>query len=396
MRKVHFLSLLILSIIACCIEIDISVPSFPDMAAYFSASEMQIQMTIAYNFLGFCFAALFYGPLSESFGRRRLMIIGNACLLLGAAGCAFSPSIQFLWVARFLQGIGAATSAVLVFAIVADVYKGSEATKIIAVMNAIITVCMAIAPVSGAFINEAIGWRGNYGVVALISLVSWCLLVIFLPETKPEVRPFKPIDIWLDYKKILSSIPFLCASFIPTLMYSAFLSFVASASFLYIDTFGLSIRMYALHQGFIVAAFSLVSLYSNSVIVRYGAKQCVLAAIIIAPILSTVFILVTLFDPHSPYLITGIMSLYCVCFAVCYPAIFSRSMEIFPEIKGTASSAIMGMRAFISSAFLVLSGYLYNGEPFRVALVGSLAILLVIGLAISLLKNQVFWVGDVN
>ncbi|WP_255453541.1 MFS transporter [Wolbachia endosymbiont of Atemnus politus] len=110
------------------IEIGISVPSFPDIVRYFDVSEGRIQLTIAYNFLGFCIGGLFLGPLSECYGRRRIMIIGNTLLLIGAVGCVFSPSVFWLLISRFIQGTGVSTS-VVVFAIVADSYKGDEAVK---------------------------------------------------------------------------------------------------------------------------------------------------------------------------------------------------------------------------------------------------------------------------
>jgi len=159
--------LLILSLIAKFIEIDISVPSFPDIVRYFNVSEGTIQLTIAYNFLGFCIGGLFFGPLSECYGRRRIMIIGNTLLLIGAVGCVFAPSVFSLLIFRFIQGIGASTS-VVVFAIVADSYQGDKAIKFIGIMNSVLTVVMAIAPVLGSFINEIVGWRGNYATVAIL------------------------------------------------------------------------------------------------------------------------------------------------------------------------------------------------------------------------------------
>ena len=129
------------------------------MAHYFGVSGGVIQLTIAYNALGFCLSSLFYGPLSESYGRRNVMIAGNAILVIGAIGCVFAPSIPFLLVSRFIQGIGASTSAVVTFAMIADTYKGGQAIRFIGIMNSILTILMAIAPVIGSFINEAVGWR---------------------------------------------------------------------------------------------------------------------------------------------------------------------------------------------------------------------------------------------
>ena len=99
--------LLVISLLTCCVEVDISVPSFPDISDYFNISDGLTQMTVALNFFGFCLSSVVYGPLSDSFGRRKVMIIGNAIMMLGACGCAFAPNIEFLLCSRLLQGIGA-------------------------------------------------------------------------------------------------------------------------------------------------------------------------------------------------------------------------------------------------------------------------------------------------
>lgn len=207
--------ILIVSLIAKFIEIDISVPSFPDIVRYFNVSEGAIQLTIAYNFLGFCIGGLFFGPLSECYGRRRMMIIGNTLLLIGAVGCVFAPSVFWLLISRFIQGVGASTS-VVVFAIIADNYQGDKAVKFIGIMDATLTVVMAIAPTLGSFINEAVGWRGNYATVAVICLISWTLLLLALPETKKERVNFSLKKMMQDYRKLLSSPKFIALSLIPS------------------------------------------------------------------------------------------------------------------------------------------------------------------------------------
>jgi MFS transporter, DHA1 family, multidrug resistance protein len=232
-----FMPLLILSLITCCIEIDISVPGFPDMAKFFNVSEGAIQLTIAYNFLGFCLAGLFYGPLSDCYGRRKMMILGNGLLLIGAVGCAFAPSLFILFVSRFIQGLGASASAVVVFAMIADAYTGEKAIKLIGIMNSALTVLMAIAPIIGSFINQAVGWRGNYAIVATMSLISWLLLVFLLPETKKEFEPFHVNKVLNNYKTLFCNAKFLKSSLIPSLQCSAYFSFVACGVFLYTETF---------------------------------------------------------------------------------------------------------------------------------------------------------------
>src|SRR5690606_12128003 len=148
-------------------------------------------------------------------------------LSVGALGCVFAPSISWLLGTRFIQGLGAATSAVVVFTMITDVYSGTKAIRLVAWMNSILTTIMAIAPVLGGFINDAIGWRGNYGVVALVCIFSWILLVFLLPETKNDLEDFNIKKIFMAYVSLLSSFKFVSASLVPSLLYSAYMSFVA-------------------------------------------------------------------------------------------------------------------------------------------------------------------------
>lgn len=367
--------LLILSLIAKFIEIDISVPSFPDIVHYFNVSEGTIQLTIAYNFLGFCIGGLFFGPLSECYGRRRIMIIGSTLLLIGAVGCVFAPSIFWLLISRFVQGIGVSTS-VVVFAIVADSYKGDEAVKFIGIMNSVLTVVMAIAPVLGSFINEIVGWRGNYATVAILCLISWVLLLFLLPETKKDRDAFSLKKIMKDYRKLLSSPRFVTLSLMSSLFSAAYMSFITCGPFLYMETFGLSSTIYALHQGAIVVCFSLISLFAGKILQKLGAIWCVISGTSVGAIGSLLLVIFSIIVPHSFYLVTLSMIIFSIGCAICQPVIFNASINVFPEIKGTASSAVSFIRAFIMAIFIGLISYVYNGQAISVAVLVLSAIVL--------------------
>lgn len=365
-----FIFVLLFSLIVCAVEVDLSVPSFPAMMTYFGVTEGKIQLTVAYNFLGFCLGSLLWGPLSERKGRRPVMMIGNALLLLGAVGCVLAPSIDFLLGARLIQGIGASCPAVVVFAMIADRYEGDpKAVKLIGIMNAVLTSLMALAPALGGFVNEAVGWRGSYALVALIALLAWLSIVFFLPETKTKMQS------GLNMKEMLkmgSDFTFLAASFIPSLLYSAYLVFVTSASFIYIDTYGFSMLEYVLNQGAVVAAFAIVSFLTSGrgrSRVNWGVFLSVLGVL------------------ASYYFLTFGMILFAIGFAITYPVVFTASLEIFPDSKGTASSLIMSQRAFLNAAFIALIGYYFDGTAFMVSTVMLGAIIIVLFLTYFLLKS---------
>lgn len=387
----YFLPLLILSLIACCIEVDISVPSFPDMGRYFNVDDGIIQMTIAYNFLGFCLGAAVYGPLSDVYGRRPIMVWGNAILAIGAVGCVIAPSTSFLLGTRLIQGIGASASAVVVFAIIADAYpEKDKAAKLIGAMNGVFTTIMAAAPIVGGFINEAVGWRGNYGIVALICIVSWVFLSFFLPETKRTFESFHLSKIKKGYQQLLTSIPFISASVVPSLSYACYLSFITQAPFLYTETYELTLMSYVLHQCVIISVFSITSLFSGPIIQKLGARDCITKGVSLSGLSALGMVLVALLTPKSPYLMTFFMSLGGLGAAVSYPVIFAGSLEIFPDIKGTASSVIMSMRSFLCFAFIALTSYLYNGNPLRIALIVLGGNLICLFFTLNLLRSEPF------
>lgn len=386
----YFPVLLVISLLTCCIEVDISVPSFPDISDYFDISDGLTQMTVSVNFLGFCLSSIVYGPLSDVLGRRRIMIIGNAVMMVGAIGCVGAHSIEFLLLSRFVQGVGASTSAVVTFAMIADVYSAEKSARLIGSMNSLITVFMSLAPIAGSFLNELVGWRGNYSAIALVSIISWLILYFLLPETKSEYQKLSARKIAGDFKTLLWDKRFLVASSVPSLYHAGWISFVSCSSFLYMETYGLPIMHYALHQGAIISAFSLTSFYSGKINQLIGERQCVIYGMIFNFSASLLMFLLSMISDNSPYL-TSICMMTCgVASAISYPVIFSKSLEIFPQIKGTASSAIMAMRALICAWFVTISSYFYSGHLITVAIVLLIVATLIILLSISLLKMMAF------
>lgn len=364
MNKKFLPHLLILALINSCIELEISAPSFPDIVDALNTTESRVGLTITLNLIGFSLAALFYGPLSEVYGRRKIMLIGNGILTIGAIGCVIAPTIEWLLAARFVQGIGAATSAVVVSAIIADVYRTDRAARLYGVMNAIFTSLMAAAPILGGLINETIGWRGNYGVVAAICIVSWGALYWFLPESKPTKEDWHIGRIVADYKKLLSSPLFLSWAAIPSILYGCYLAFVAIAPFIYMEKFGMSMFAYTLNQGAVIAAFALASVVSGKTTAKLGVGSTLATAFALSLAGSGLML-----GAQGSLMLTSSMSLFSVGFALIYPIIFARSVEIFPEIKGTASSAIMGMRYLICSAITAIASFLYSGHSLTLAAV---------------------------
>jgi DHA1 family bicyclomycin/chloramphenicol resistance-like MFS transporter len=380
--------LLLLSLVCACVEIDLSVPSFLDIAGFFGVSDSIIQSTITYNFLGFFIGALFMGPLSDTYGRRKIMLAGNAILFLGAVGCTYAPSIYFLLASRFVQGVGASTSVVLVYTIIADLYDNNKAIRLFGVMNAALAIVLAGAPALGGFINLAIGWRGSYALVALFSAITWLLLLWKLPESKNQLVRFNLTTMYDDYKQLVTNSRFIAAAMIPNLLFAAYMAYMATSAFIYMGTFDLPIYAFVGHQTIIVLFFTLTSIFSSKIIALLGPYKTAQYGVMLTVLSALMLIIFSYEEVYSAYLTTILMSLFSIGFAMCYPVIFADSLSIIPILHGPANSFIMSSRALLTSLFTGLVCYVYAGQPINFALAFGLGIFCAFIFAMFWLKES--------
>ena len=372
--QISLVFLIIVSLLGCCMEIDLSVPSFPSIMAYFGASEIQVQNTLSLNFLAFCISGLLYGPLSESWGRRGLMLFGATCFLVGATGCVFSHSIYELMFWRFVQGLGASSTLVLGFAMISDRYSGDVAARHIGKINAYVTIFTAAAPILGSMIVYYFTWQVNFMVIAMIALFAWILLALGLPETKAQTQSLNVKQIFTDYKSILSHREFQLYALMPNMLVTAYLTFVGSAAFYYMNTCKLPVLVYALHQGLLVGFFSLTSFNADKVVKLIGSSRAVLLGMLCSGIGTVLFILFAFVVPTKPTLVTGAICLCAVGAAFPMSVTFAQSLEIIPSLKGACSSFIMSSRLLLSSVAVMLTGVFFDGSMRPVALINATAI----------------------
>ncbi len=253
--------LLILSI-ACWAEMDLFVPSLPQMVTDFGTTDQTIQLTLSLNFLGFFISSLFCGAMADAFGRRPVLIGGSILFVIGGCFCVFSTHIVPFLIGRFIQGIGVSGPATVTTAVIGDLYEGDRQMKLQSLMNSIITITMALAPLVGVAIAVEFGWRANFGVIAILAVVGLVAASVVIPETLPveRRRALRVKDLIATYKLLLFSREFvlpvvgLCALITP------YFIFIGVISLLFIGELNLPMSEYVFYQGSVVGVFALFSL----------------------------------------------------------------------------------------------------------------------------------------
>ena len=168
--------------------IDTYLPAFPAIAAGLNATPLQMQQTLSAYLFAFAFMALFHGSLSDSFGRRPVVLWGLGIFTLASAGCALSPTIGWLVFFRALQGLSAGGGIVVARAVIRDLFPQAQAQKVMSQVTIFFGIAPAIAPMMGGWVSEHLPWQSVFwlltAIAALLLLTNWRLL----PESLPRER----------------------------------------------------------------------------------------------------------------------------------------------------------------------------------------------------------------
>jgi DHA1 family bicyclomycin/chloramphenicol resistance-like MFS transporter len=170
------------------LAIDLYLPALPSMADGLAATPEAVEASVAVFLGGFALGMLFYGPISDHYGRRRVVLGGIALFTLASLGCMATDSVGHLIAARFIQAIGGGAASVLARAVVQDVYKDSEAIQKLSLMGMVMAVAPVVAPLLGSLILLVSGWRGTFGALFAWGVLSLALVSKFLPESLPPER----------------------------------------------------------------------------------------------------------------------------------------------------------------------------------------------------------------
>lgn len=334
--------------------IDMYLPALPEIGRSLGAGTEAVQASLMVFFISLGVGQLVFGPLSDMFGRKLPLYIGLAVFLAGSIGCVFAPDIETLIAFRFVQGLGACAGMVIPRAVVRDLHTGTEAARLMSLLMLVFSVSPILAPLAGSFVIEAAGWRGVFWVVTVLAALGILLLALCLGETRPRAHRVESsiAGALSAYRSLLTDRQFLGLTFIGAFGIASFFAYLANSSFVLIEHYGLSPRLYSVFFSINAVSFIGVSQCTAWLAARFGFGQIVRVAVTGYAAAMVVLLAVTLAGVDQLAVLAGLLFVGYGFLGLVIPTTSVLALEDHGAVAGTAS-ALMGTLQFVTGAVVI-------------------------------------------
>lgn len=355
----------------------IFLPAVPVIKKTFEVSNDIAQLTLSLSMLAIAFGTLFYGPLSDKYGRRPIMFLGIAITIIGSIFCWLADSITWLIVGRFIQAFGGAVGLVLARAIVRDVYGAEEAARVIATLVMVMVVVPMLSPALGGELLDRFGWESAFVVVAIASAIIFVLLIPGLPETLNDPVPFEGIGSMLKtFLSLFESRAFCGYAFCVTFVSVVFFSFISAAPEIMVSVLNRPPTEYGYYFVMIPVGF----MAGNYVARHFGRKMSIDKMIRVgasATIIGISFaIALQLAGIHDPFALFAPIAIATFGNGITLPNAQAAAINEFPQFAGSASGLTGFLQMSVSAIAAQLVAFIFNGTVYPLLLLMLAAALL--------------------
>jgi DHA1 family bicyclomycin/chloramphenicol resistance-like MFS transporter len=322
------------------------VPALPILTTTFDDGPARVQLVVTLYLVGIAAGQLLYGPISDRFGRRPVLIAGLALFLAGTLLCGLAWSLPTLVVGRVLEALGACAGIVLGRAIIRDVYDREAAARGLAIVMMTMTLAPAVSPALGAYLAEWVDWRAIFAVLAVLGAIVLGLTIARLPETNPAPAPLDPVGMVRAYATLLRSPEYFGFALCGACSSASWFTFCASAPYVLAELLHEPPSTYGLMILLPMLTYMLGNGIAARVAQRLGSPRLVLCGRGLAATAAVLMVAGWWFGGLSVWTLFAPIALTAIGDGLSQPAATAAALSAFPRLAGTAS----GLMGFLQMA----------------------------------------------
>ena len=355
LKKQQFIVVFILALLSALepFSIDLYLPGFLKMAQYYQTDLKAVQFSISTFLAGFAVGQLFWGIISDQYGRKWPTIASLLLFIAATIASIYSVSIEQFWIARFFQAFAGCAGVVIARAIVNEYFEQDDTMRVFSLLAIIAGVAPIIGPVAGNFLVSHFTWQSTFITLLVLGIISLLLVVFFLPETKVKTTaPMQKRNLLQDFRAILRVRIFLKYTLIGSVTYSVLMIYLANAPYLIMDYGQLSSATFSYIFAFNAVGL-MVGAWASSAFTRWWSiRQIISYTIILGFLCSIIFLGLCMLQQPIEWLLVPLFFII-LTLGVLFPTTTKLALEPFHENSGSAS-ALLGslqlMLTFIVSA----------------------------------------------
>ncbi|MGQ4666142.1 Bcr/CflA family efflux MFS transporter [Metabacillus halosaccharovorans] len=336
------------------LNIDMYLPSFPDIANDLGARASLVQLSLTTCLIGLAVGQVIVGPISDAKGRRKPLVISLSLFALSSLFCALAPNIIVLVIARFLQGLTASAGVVLSRAVVRDVFSGKELTKFFALLMVINATAPMMAPIAGGAILllPFASWHTIFYFLSLLGMIIVTIISLRLPETLPAEKriPSTVGHSIRTMRDLIRDRSFIGYALTVGLIHGGSFAYVSGTPFVYQGIYGVSPQAFSILFGINGLAIISGSFMIGRLSGIFDEKRLLRVAVIIAVSATTILLIMTIFKGPLATLVIPIF-IYMTSMGMILTSSFTLAMEKQGHRAGSAS-ALLGLLPLLLGSFV--------------------------------------------
>jgi len=343
------------------IAMNIYLPALPRVQAYFGTSVADVNLTVSLPLIAFAIGVFVYGPVSDRFGRRPVILGGQLVFALGNLLCLFAPSFGMLLAGRVVQALGTSAGLVVARAMLGDLYGREKMARMLAYLTMIIVIGPTVSPLIGGFVTEAFGWHALFGLLLATNFAILAVVWRFLPETRSDAdRRQGASGLARMSLAVVRQPTFLGLALQSGMIFSVFLAFISIVPYVMVSL-GHSSTEYGLWYLAVAIGYFLGNWVVTRFATRAGLRRLIemgMAIQLVSAVGGAGLVVAGFWQPAALFLPMGVLSFGQ---GLALPNITASAVALAPRTPGAASSmlsfsqqligatAVQGMAVFATS-----------------------------------------------